>query len=108
MSDPTGQVSQPKLLQGAAPQPDEGPCDDGVSKAGVEVPPGLRAADEREALGEAHVAPLPEALRRMSFTMWCALQSGGGDVSPDAAVRAEARRGSYGRFGRAVAFQARR
>ena len=29
-------------------------------------------------------------------------------VSPDAAVRAEARRGSYGRFGRSVAFQARR
>ena len=69
MSDPPGQVSQPKLLQGAAPQPDEGPRDDGVSKEGVEVPPGLRAADERETLSKAHDAPLPEAVRRMSFTM---------------------------------------
>ena len=95
MSDTTGEVPEPKLLQGAAPQPDEGPRDDGVSKEGVEVPPGLWPADERETLSKAHVAPLPEALRRMSFTMWCTLQSGGGDLSFDAAVRAEACRRAH-------------
>ena len=83
MSSTFSKVPEPKLLQGAAPQPDEGPRDDGVSKEGVEVPPGLRPADEREATREAHVAPLPEAVRRVSFTMWCALQSGGGDLSFD-------------------------
>ena len=107
MSDTTSQVPQPKLLQGAASQPDEGPCDDGVSKEGVEVPPGLRAADERQKIGSSYVAPLPEAVRRVSFTMWCALQSGGGDLSFNSTMRAEARGGSYGRFGRAVALEAR-
>ena len=105
MSYTTGQVPESKLLQGAAPQSNEGPRYDRVSKEGAKVPPGLWPADERETTREAHVAPLPEAVRRMSFTMWCTLPGRGGDVSFDPTMRAEARRGAHRRFGRAVSFQ---